>query len=119
MNIDAVTLDEVRRQAETTRAEIAEVKTTLQNIGIKKVQRGVVTPTNGNEIVVTVSAFDTNKSMLSLLSVGGASMYDRNTTTNISIRIINGTSIGVTAASVHESFGNKYHPVSWELVEFK
>ena len=47
MNFDPITLDEVRRQAEATRADVAALSAAVQNNSvIKKVQRGVVTPTS-------------------------------------------------------------------------
>lgn len=77
--------------------------------GIKSVQRGVSTPTSGAEMLVTVSAVDTTRSSLSLLSTisnGGLSIT--------SLRLVNSTQVGVTSY-VSGSVGQ---PLSWELREY-
>ena len=120
MNFDPITLDEVRRQAEATRADLAALSAAVQGLSvIKKVQRGVVTPTSSEEVVVTVSAVDLNKAFMTLLTKVQNTSYSRSTSGIISARIINSTSIGIKAFTVVESLTNIYHPVSWELVEFK
>ena len=120
MRFDPITLDEVRRQAEATRADVATLSAAMQSLSvIKKVQRGVVTPTSSEEVVLTVSAIDVNKAFLTLLTKGHNSAPDRYLQNVISARIINSTSIGIKGFSLIESLRNDYHPVSWELVEFK
>ena len=120
MNFDPITLDEVRRQAEATRADVAALSAAVQNNSvIKKVQRGVVTPTSTAEVVVTVSAVDVNKAFMTLLTKAQSTAPNRGTQSIISARIINSTSIGIKGYSIVESLTNVYHPVSWELVEFK
>ena len=120
MSFDPITLDEVRRQAEATRADVATLSAAMQSLSvIKKVQRGVVTPTSYEEVVVTVSAIDVNKAFMTLLTKAQNTVIDRGTQNIISARIINSTSIGIKAFTVVEGFTNVYHPVSWELVEFK
>ena len=120
MSFDPITLDEVRRQAEATRADLAALSAAVQGLSvIKKVQRGVVTPTSTAEVVVTVSAVDVNKAFMTLLTEAQNTAADRGTQNIISARIINSTSIGIKAFTVVESLTNVYHPVSWELVEFK
>ena len=120
MNFDPITLDEVRRQAEATRADVATLSAAMQSLSvIKKVQRGVVTPTSYAEVVVTVSAVDVNKAFMTLLTKAQNANYSRNTSGIISARIISSTSIGITGVSAIEGLRYEYHPVSWELVEFK
>ena len=120
MNFDPITLDEVRRQAEATRADVAALSAAVQNNSvIKKVQRGVVTPTSSAEVVVTVSAVDVNKAFMTLLTKAHNTADDRGTQNIISARIINSTSIGIQAFTTMASWATSYHPVSWELVEFK
>ncbi len=120
MSFDPITLDEVRRQAEATRADLAALSAAVQGLSvIKKVQRGVITPTSAAEVVVTVSAIDVNKAFMTLLTKAQNTAADRGTQNIISARIINRTSIGITAFTVVESWTTAYHPVSWELVEFK
>ena len=120
MSFDPITLDEVRRQAETTRADVAALSAAVQGLSvIKKVQRGVVTPTSTAEVVVTVSAIDVNKAFMTLLTKAQNTAIDRGTQNIISARIINSTSIGIKACTDVESLTIVYHPVSWELVEFK
>ena len=120
MSFDPITLDEVRRQAEATRADVAALSAAVQGLSvIKKVQRGVITPTSTAEVVVTVSAIDVNKAFMTLLTKAQNTAADRGTQNIIFARIINSTSIGIKAFTVVESFTNVYHPVSWELVEFK
>ena len=119
MNFDPITLDEVRRQAEATRADLAALSAAVQGLSvIKKVQRGVVTPSTA-EVVVTVSAIDVNKAFMTLLTKAQNTVIDRGTKNIISARIINSTSIGIQAFAIVESLTIFYHPVSWELVEFK
>ena len=120
MRFDPITLDEVRRQAEATRADVATLSAAMQSLSvIKKVQRGVVTPTSNAEVVVTVSAIDVNKAFMTLLTKGHNSAPSNGLQNMISARIINSTSIGIKGYSIFESLPNVYHPVSWELVEFK
>ena len=120
MNFDPITLDEVRRQAEATRADVATLSAAMQSLSvIKKVQRCVVTPTSYAEVVVTVSAVDVNKAFMTLLTKAQNANYSRNTSGIISARIISSTSIGITGVSAIEGLRYEYHPVSWELVEFK
>ena len=120
MSFDPITLDEVRRQAEATRADVAALSAAMQSLSvIKKVQRGVVTPTSTAEVVLTVSAIDVNKAFLTLLTTARNTMSGRNTQSMISARIISSTSIGITGFSNIEGLRYEYHPVSWELVEFK
>ena len=120
MRFDPITLDEVRRQAEATRADVATLSAAMQSLSvIKKVQRGVVTPTSNAEVVVTVSAVDVNKAFMTLLTKAQNANYSRNTSGIISARIISSTSIGITGVSAIEGLRYEYHPVSWELVEFK
>ena len=120
MSFDPITLDEVRRQAEATRADLAALSAAVQGLSvIKKVQRGVITPTSTAEVVVTVSAIDVNKAFMTLLTKAQNTAADRGTQNIISARIINSTSIGIKAFTVVEGLTNVYHPVSWELVEFK
>ena len=120
MNFDPITLDEVRRQAEATRADVAALSAAVQGLSvIKKVQRGVVTPTSTAEVVVTVSAIDVNKAFMTLLTKAQNTAADGGTQNIISARIINSTSIGIEAFTVGEVLTTVYHPVSWELVEFK
>ena len=120
MSFDPITLDEVRRQAEATRADLAALSAAVQGLSvIKKVQRGVVTPTSTDEVVVTVSAIDVNKAFMTLLTKGHNSEPSNGLQNMISARIINSTSIGIRAFTVVESLTTIYHPVSWELVEFK
>ena len=120
MNFDPITLDEVRRQAEATRADVAALSAAVQGLSvIKKVQRGLVTPTSTAEVVVTVSAVDVNKAFMTLLTKAQNTVNGRGTQNIISARIINSTSIGIKAFTEVESFTNVYHPVSWELVELK
>ena len=120
MRFDPITLDEVRRQAEATRADVATLSAAMQSLSvIKKVQRGVVTPTSTAEVVVTVSAIDVNKAFMTLLTKGHDSAPSRGLQNMISARIINSTSIGINGYSILESLRYEYHPVSWELVEFK
>ncbi len=120
MNFDPITLDEVRRQAEATRADVAALSAAVQGLSvIKKVQRGVVTTTSSAEVVVTVSAVDVNKAFMTLLTKAQNTAYGRGTQGIISARIIDSTSIGIQAFTSVESWVTSYHPVSWELVEFK
>ena len=120
MNFDPITLDEVRRQAEATRADLAALSAAVQGLSvIKKVQRGVITPTSTAEVVVTVSAIDVNKAFMTLLTKAQNTAADRGTQNIISARIINSTSIGIEAFTVLAGLTTVYDPVSWELVEFK
>ena len=120
MSFDPITLDEVRRQAEATRADVATLSAAMQSLSvIKKVQRGVVTPTSSAEVVVTVSAVDVNKAFMTLLTNGCDAYGTRGTKMRISARVINSTSIGITGFTVVDGWETSYHPVSWELVEFK
>ena len=120
MSFDPITLDEVRRQAEATRADVAALSAAVQGLSvIKKVQRGVVTPTSNAEVVVTVSAVDVNKAFMTLLTKGHNSAPSNGLQNMISARIINSTSIGIKGFSFVEGLRYEYHPVSWELVEFK
>lgn len=120
MNFDPITLDEVRRQAEATRADVAALSAAVKNNSvIKKVQRGVVTPTSSEEVVVTVSAVDLNKAFMTLLTKAQNADYSKNTGGIISARIISSTSIGIKGFTLIEGLRYEYHPVSWELVEFK
>ena len=120
MRFDPITLDEVRRQAEATRADVATLSAAMQSLSvIKKVQRGVVTPTSYAEVVVTVSAVDVNKAFLTLLTTAHNTTSGRSTQNMISARVISSTTIGIKGFTVVESLTNVYHPVSWELVEFK
>ena len=120
MSFDPITLDEVRRQAEATRADVAALSAAMQSLSvIEKVQRGVVTPTSSAEVVLTVSAIDVNKAFMTLLTKGHNSVPSNGLQNMISARIINSTSIGIKGFSFVESLTNVYHPVSWELVEFK
>ena len=120
MSFDPITLDEVRRQAEATRADVAALSAAMQSLSvIKKVQRGVVTPTSTEEVVLTVSAIDVNKAFMTLLTKGHNSAPSNGLQNMISARIINSTSIGIKGFSFVESLTSVYHPVSWELVEFK
>ena len=86
--------------------------------GIRSIQRGVATPTELGELVITVTAVNTAKSMLNLLS--GCSFADSgyNTTTTVSLRLISATTIGITSQSLPGSGTIKYLPCSWELIEF-
>ena len=120
MSFDPITLDEVRRQAEATRADVAALSAAMQSLSvIKKVQRGVVTPTSTAEVVLTVSAIDVNKAFMTLLTKGHNSAPSKGLQNMISARIISSTSIGITGFSNIEGMRYDYHPVSWELVEFK
>ena len=120
MNFDPITLDEVRRQAEATRADVAALSAAVQNNSvIKKVQRGVATPTSTDEVVVTVSAVDLNKAFMTLLTKGHNSAPSSGLQNMISARIINSTSIGIKGFTLIEGLRYEYYPVSWELVEFK
>lgn len=120
MNFDPITLDEVRRQAEATRADVATLSAAMQSLSvIKKVQRGVVTPTSYSEVVVTVSAVDVNKAFITLLTKAQNTAAERGTRGIISARIISSTSIGIKGFTFIEGSVYEYHPVSWELVEFK
>ena len=120
MSFDPITLDEVRRQAEATRADVATLSAAMQSLSvIKKVQRGVVTPTSSAEVVLTVSAIDVNKAFMTLLTKGHNSEPSNGLQNMISARIINSTSIGIKGHSLIEGLRYDYHPVSWELVEFK
>ena len=120
MSFDPITLDEVRRQAEATRADVATLSAAMQSLSvIKKVQRGVVTPTSSEEVVLTVSAIDVNKAFLTLLTKAHNTTTDRDTQNIISARVISSTTIGIKGFTVVESLTIVYHPVSWELVEFK
>ena len=120
MSFDPITLDEVRRQAEATRADVATLSAAMQSLSvIKKVQRGVVTPTSYAEVVVTVSAVDVNKAFIPLLTKSHNSHPSNGLRNVISARIISSTSIGITGFSSIEGLRYDYHPVSWELVEFK
>ena len=120
MSFDPITLDEVRRQAEATRADLAALSAAVQGLSvIKKVQRGVITPTSTAEVVVTVSAVDVNKAFITLLTKSHNSQPDYGLKNVISARIISSTSIGITGVSLIEGVRYEYHPVSWELVEFK
>ena len=120
MNFDPITLDEVRRQAEATRADVATLSAAMQSLSvIKKVQRGVVTPTSSEEVVLTVSAIDVNKAFMTLLTKAQKTAPDRGTQNIISARIIDSTSIGIKGFTTVNSWAASYHPVSWELVEFK
>lgn len=120
MSFDPITLDEVRRQAEATRADLAALSAAVQGLSvIKKVQRGVITPTSTAEVVVTVSAIDVNKAFMTLLTTAHNTTSGRSTQNIISARIINSTSIGINAFTVVDGWMFVYHPVSWELVEFK
>ena len=120
MSFDPITLDEVRRQAEATRADLAALSAAVQGLSVmKKVQRGVVTPTSTAEVVVTVSAIDVNKAFMTLLTKGHNSAPSNGLKNMISARIINSTSIGINGFTLIEGLRYDYHPVSWELVEFK
>ena len=120
MNFDPITLDEVRRQAEATRADLAALSAAVQGLSvIKKVQRGVVTPTSNAEVVVTVSAIDVNKAFLTLLTTAHNTTSGRSTQNMISAWVISSTSIGIKGYTFLEGLGLEYHPVSWELVEIK
>lgn len=120
MNFDPITLDEVRRQAEATRADLAALSAAVQGLSvIKKVQRGVITPTSTAEVVVTVSAIDVNKAFMTLLTKAQDTAADKGMQNIISARIINSTSIGIKGFTLIEGLRYEYHPVSWELVEFK
>ena len=120
MRFDPITLDEVRRQAEATRADVATLSAAMQSLSvIKKVQRGVVTPTSTAEVVVTVSAIDVNKAFMTLLTKGHNSAPSSGLQNMISARIINSTSIGIKGFTLIEGLRYEYYPVSWELVEFK
>ena len=119
MNFDPITLDEVRRQAEATRADLAALSAAVQGLSvIKKVQRGVVTPSTA-EVVVTVSAIDVNKAFLTLLTTAHNTTSGRSTQNMISARVISSTTIGIKGFTVVDGWAISYHPVSWELVEFK
>ena len=119
MRFDPITLDEVRRQAEATRADVATLSAAMQSLSvINKVQRGVVTPTSTAEVVLTVSAIDVNKAFLTLLTTAHKTTSGRSTQDMISARVISSTTIGIKGFTVTEGFTNVY-PVSWELVEFK
>ena len=87
--------------------------------GVKSVQRGVATPTSAGELPVTVTAVNPAKAMLNLLS---ASSSPRPTAESnncvMSVRLINATTIGVTAYTVWVSHSAVYHACSWELIEF-
>ena len=120
MSFDPITLDEVRRQAEATRADVATLSAAMQSLSvIKKVQRGVVTPTSSEEVVLTVSAIDVNKAFLTLLTTAHNTTSGRSTQNMISARVINSTSIGIKGFTTVDGWATLYHPVSWELVEFK
>ena len=120
MSFDPITLDEVRRQAEATRADVATLSAAMQSLSvIKKVQRGVVTPTSSEEVVLTVSAIDVNKAFLTLLTTAHNTTSGRSTQNMISARVISSTTIGIKGFSFVEGLRYEYHPVSWELVEFK
>lgn len=79
--------------------------------GVKSVQRGVATPTSGAEMSVTVTAVNTAKSMLNLLSVTGGGSIDGSSRS--SVRLINSTTVGISSSS-----GAYLAPLSWELIEF-
>ena len=120
MNFDPITLDEVRRQAEATRADLAALSAAVQGLSvIKKVQRGVVTPKSSGEVVLTVSAIDVNKAFLTLLTTAHNTASGRSTQNMISARVISSTTIGINGFTVEDGWATSYHPVSWELVEFK
>lgn len=116
MNIDAVTLDEVRRQAEATRAEIEVLKTALQASGIKKVQRGVAATTGGHEISITVTPVDVSKAMLIVTP-----QFPATNTNAVTIcsggRLIDSTTVGVFGWYRNGSSLLPI-PVAWQLVEF-
>lgn len=120
MRFDPITLDEVRRQAEATRADVATLSAAMQSLSvIKKVQRGVVAQKSSEEVVLTVSAIDVNKAFLTLLTTAHNTTSGRSTQNMISARVISSTTIGIKGFTAVESWANVYHPVSWELVEFK
>ena len=120
MRFDPITLDEVRRQAEATRADVATLSAAMQSLSvIKKVQRGVVTPTSYAEVVVTVSAIDVNKASLTLLTTAHKTMSGGSTQNMISARVISSTTIGIKGFTAVDGWIIASHPVSWELVEFK
>ena len=120
MRFDPITLDEVRRQAEATRADVATLSAAMQSLSvIKKVQRGVVTPTSSEEVVLTVSAIDVNKAFLTLLTTAHNTTSGKSTQNMISARIIDSTSIGIKGFTTVGGWETSCHPVSWELVEFK
>ena len=111
---------DTERQAEATRADVATLSAAMQSLSvIKKVQRGVITPTSAAEVVVKVSAIDVNKAFMTLLTKAQNADYSRNTSGIISARIISSTSIGIKGFTLIEGLRYEYHPVSWELVEFK
>lgn len=86
------------------RADVAALSAAVQGLSvIKKVRRGVVTPTSTAEVVVTVSAIDVNKAFMTLLTKAQNTAVDRGTQNIISAQIINSTSIGIKAFTVVES----------------
>ena len=87
--------------------------------GVKSVQRGVATPTSIDELSVTVTAVNPAKAMLNLLSAStSTSPTAESNNCVMSVRLINATTVGVTAftSRVHQSA--VYHACSWELIEF-
>ena len=80
--------------------------------GIKSVQRGVSTPVDFEELNVTVAGVNPSRSTLNLLS--GISSAT-GTGANISLRLINGTTIGLKSYVNGSASGS---PCSWELIEF-
>ena len=87
--------------------------------GVKSVQRGVATPTSSGELSVTVTAVNPAKSMLNLLSARASpSPTAPENTCVMSVRLINATTVGVTAFTTRVNQSQVYHACSWELIEF-
>ena len=87
--------------------------------GVRSVQRGVATPTSTDEWSVTVTAVNPAKAMLNLLSASSSPMPTVDGSNCVmSVRLINATTIGVTAYTVRVGSSAVYHACSWELIEF-
>lgn len=79
--------------------------------GIKSVQRGVTTPSNTLEVLVTIAAVNPAKTTVSLLSMTTAASGSSKS----SVRLVNNTQLGVTGFAGDGGGGS---PVSWEVVEW-
>ncbi len=85
---------------------------------IKRIQRGVATPSGSSELVVTVSAFNPARAVLNLLTFAGNTVGAKDSQNRISLRVINSTSIGITSVAVIPSWTTTALPCSWELIEY-
>ena len=85
---------------------------------IKSIQRGVTTPTNPTELVVTVASINPAKAILNLLSSSSSHLAGKDSNVRVSLRVISATTIGVQSGFQNESWNQGGMSVSWELIEY-